>query len=86
MVDPVHIVPLLVAAEAGIIAGVAWLVLVVGSPIAELRSRVRLPTNAYHHLAVAATLLILSSLDHYFWTLPPGRALFWIAVGAGVIQ
>jgi len=35
MVDPVHAVPLLVAAEAGLPAAMAWLVIVIGPVIAS---------------------------------------------------
>lgn len=86
MVDPVHVVPLLVAAEAGVPAGALWLLLVVGSPLLALRARGKLTADIRNRLAVVAAILVLALLDHYLWTLAPGRAMFWLALGAGVVR
>jgi len=81
MVDPVHVVPLLVIAEAGPLAGLAWLALVV-SPVIRLRGPgSRLSPRALAGLGVSAALLTIGLLDHYLWTLPTGRALFWLSLG-----
>ncbi|HLZ10442.1 MAG TPA: hypothetical protein VKT80_17775, partial [Chloroflexota bacterium] len=86
MVDPVHVIPLLVAAEAGLPAAFAWLLLVIGPAIARIKWRAYSAASVNHSIAISVTLLVLSGFDHYFWTLPPGRSLFWIAVGAGMTQ
>ncbi len=86
MVDPVHVVPLLVSAEAGLVAGGAWIVLVAGLALASWRRFGPSHPATRRRLAVAATLLTLASLDHYLWTLPSGRSLFWIALGIGLAE
>ncbi|HEX5503590.1 MAG TPA: O-antigen ligase family protein [Thermomicrobiales bacterium] len=79
-VEPVHVVPLLVAAEAGIPAGLAWLALVLAQPLAEWRRRARRGVVP-GRLAFPVALLTLALLDHYLWTFAPGRALCWITLG-----
>jgi len=79
--QPVHVVPLLVGAEAGIVAGLAWLALVLGGPLVELIGE-RFDGRAWcERLAVPLVIVILASLDHYFWTFASGQALFWVALG-----
>ena len=94
-VDPVHVVPLLVAAEAGIPAGLAWLAIVLGGPVEDWwrqrqSARVRpgsggerCAPHLAHPLTLAAlplAILTLALLDHYLWSLAPGRSLFWLAL------
>lgn len=78
-VDPVHVVPLLVAAEAGVPAGLAWLVLVVSGPLVDWQ-RHRFDAAARGELALPATVLTLALLDHYLWTLGAGRFVFWLGL------
>lgn len=78
-VEPVHTVPLLVAAESGLPAAVAWLALLLGPPLARWRRDDWARRCA--RLALPLTLLALAALDHYCWTYAPGRALFWLALG-----
>jgi hypothetical protein len=80
-VEPAHNVPLLVAAEAGLLAGLAWLALLL-APLAYESYRARRLDPA--RLALPAALLTLALLDHYLWTFGPGRALFWLALGIWV--
>lgn len=80
-VEPVHTVPLLVAAEAGVIAGLAWVALLI-APLAVEWYRARRLAPA--RLAIPAALLTLALLDHYLWTFGAGRALFWLAIGIWV--
>ncbi len=77
-VEPAHAVPLLVAAEAGVLAGLAWLALLI-APLAVRWRHTRRLTPA--QLAIPVALLALALLDHYLWTFGSGRALFWLAVG-----
>jgi O-antigen ligase len=78
-VDPVHAVPLLVAAEAGVPAALAWLALVFGGSIADWR-RERTIGLSLSYSALPIAILILALLDHYLWTLPAGRATFWLGL------
>jgi hypothetical protein len=77
-VEPAHIVPLLVTAEAGIFAGLAWLALIIGPVLADIWQRRRVSIG---RLAIPAALLTLASFDHYFWTFASGQALFWLGLG-----
>jgi hypothetical protein len=73
------VVPLLVAAEAGVPAALAWLALMLGGPIADWR-REGLAGASLRWSALPAAILILALLDHYLWTLPAGRATFWLGL------
>lgn len=77
-VEPVHFMPLLVGAEAGILAGIAWLALFIGPVLAEVWQRRRI---AVARLALPTAVLTLGSFDHYFWTFASGQALFWLGLG-----
>lgn len=79
--QPVHLVPLLVAAEAGVLAGAAWLSVVLGGPIVEWHRRARDGVVWVERLAVPVVVLVLAALDHYLWTFAAGEALFWITLG-----
>ncbi len=81
LVQPVHVVPLLVAAESGILAGVAWLALLTVVPVMDWRDSGIKTIRGTQRFAVPVVLLILASLDHYFWTFAPGQALFWVTMG-----
>jgi O-Antigen ligase len=81
MVDPVHVVPLLVTAEAGPLAGLAWLALVLSPVFRASRPEARLSPSALAGLGASAALLTIGLLDHYLWSLPTGRALFWLTLG-----
>jgi O-antigen ligase len=79
-VDPVHCVPLLVAAEAGVVAGFLWLGLTV-MPALRARATGDAGDPASRLVAgVTLVLLVLAGLDHYLWTLAAGRMVFWIAL------
>jgi O-antigen ligase len=79
-VDPVHVVPLLVAAEAGVVAGLLWLGLILVPAVSAWRSRQRVDAESPHRLAVTGVILTLGSLDHYLWTLAVGRVMLWVAL------
>ena len=82
-VDPAHAVPLLLTAEAGVIAGLAWVALLVAPLATEYYRERRIP---FVRLAIPLALLTLALLDHYLWTFGPGRALFWLALGIWLAQ
>lgn len=79
--QPVHIVPLLVTSEAGIVAGLAWLGLVVGVPIVGLRAKRSNARLCCERMAIPVVIVVLASFDHYFWSFAPGQALFWVSLG-----
>jgi O-antigen ligase len=79
-VDPVHVVPLLVAAEAGILAGVAWLGLILAPMVDAWRLRYTEGADSPLRLAVAGVILTIGSFDHYLWTIASGRVTFWVAL------
>ena len=71
-----------VAAESGVLAGLAWLALVLAAPFAAWRDRDRAGRlRFWGTAAVIVTLLTLSMLDHYLWSLTAGRAIFWTSLG-----
>jgi O-antigen ligase len=79
-VDPVHSVPLLVAAEAGVVAGLLWLAFSV-VPVLLARWHGNAGRAGIRHvLGVTLVVLVLAALDHYLWTLAVGRTIFWIAL------
>jgi hypothetical protein len=79
-VDPVHVVPLLVVAEAGILAGVTWLSLVLGPIVRAWWSRNVADADVGQRYAVGGVLMTLGLLDHYLWTISSGRIMFWVAL------
>ncbi|MFN8513993.1 MAG: O-antigen ligase family protein [Chloroflexia bacterium] len=80
-VEPAHAVPLLIAAEAGVLAGLAWFAMLLAPLLVEwFRSR----RITIARLAAPTTLLTIALLDHYLWTFGPGRTLFWLALGIWV--
>ncbi len=82
--EPPHSVPLLAAAEVGLIGAAAWIflsVLPVGqSLIDSMRRRRFVPSCSV--AAVSAVILVSSFFDHYWWTQPPIALLPWIVLGA----
>lgn len=81
MVDPAHLVLVLVAAESGVGAGAAWLLLVLSPLAGAWPTRDRDATRFWRAASIVATVLTLSMLDHYLWTLPSGQATFWLSLG-----
>jgi hypothetical protein len=72
--EPAHSVPLLVVAELGLPGAAAGLLLV--GAIADLARRDPIATRPA--LAACVTIGVLMLLDHYTWTMPPGRVLAWV--------
>src|SRR5262249_36245433 len=62
MVDPAHVIPFLVAAESGILAGLAWLALVLAAPVEAWRRHDA--CRFWGQAAVIVAVMILSMLDH----------------------
>lgn len=79
--EPVHNVPLLLAAEVGVLGGVAWLLLglaVAGRFIGHLRT-----ANAWLLCAMCAwfALAVISMVDSYPWALNSGLLLAAMVLG-----
>ncbi|MBI5933685.1 MAG: O-antigen ligase family protein [Chloroflexi bacterium] len=77
-VEPVHNIPLLALTELGL-AGfllLAWVAIEIGRRIYRMQQ-----PNAILISAVLAGIGIIALLDHYFWTLAPGRIMLSLAVG-----
>jgi hypothetical protein len=72
--EPAPNVLLLVVAELGL-PGLAALALMVLGALGGLRVRGRLDVAA---AAACLALVCLAMLDHYLWTMPPGRVLAWV--------
>ncbi len=78
MIEPVHSLPLLAVAELGMPG-----LLLLGAAASTLLVAIRRAGNpaAVITLAMLAALAITAIFDHYLWTLAPGRALLWCALG-----
>jgi hypothetical protein len=77
-VEPVHNLILLASAELGVLGGL----LVLGIGLAILAAACQAQgVSGIVLSAVMAGLLVTGLLDHYAWTMPPGRALFGLCLG-----
>lgn len=81
--QPVYNVPLLVAAELGIVAGLLWLFLILSPWIALWLQRWHLQITAWWAGLSGAflALIVISFLDFYVWTSHQGRLALWIVLG-----
>lgn len=78
IIEPVHSLPLLAASELGL----PGLVLVLGLALIVARSLVKARRpEAILAGAVLAGLGVTALLDHYWWTLAPGRVLMGVVLG-----
>jgi O-antigen ligase len=71
--EPAHSVPLLIVAELGVPGALAGASLVLGLALLAWRD----PRTLAPGLAVCCTLGVLMLLDHYPWTMAPGRVIAW---------
>ncbi len=75
----VHVVPLMLAAEVGVVGGIVWLVLAAGVGVLFVRqwSRERTQNDVWGIalLAACATLMVIGLVDFYPWGLNTGRLL-----------
>ncbi|MEA1926079.1 MAG: O-antigen ligase family protein [Patescibacteria group bacterium] len=76
--QPSHNMYLLITAETGLLGLVAFLI-VIASTI--LRSRIKFNNIIKNPFTIIFFLILLISfVDHYFWTLPQGQMLFWLSL------
>jgi O-antigen ligase len=80
--EPAHSVPLLIVAELGVPGALAGLGLLVGGLLLARRN----PRLMAPALAGCCALGVLMLLDHYLWTMAPGRVIAWapLAVVAAI--
>ncbi len=82
--QPAHFALLTVAAETGLVGGMAYGALMVVPFFLLWWRRKELTPDL---IAVSGALLavtVIGMLDYYTWTLAPGRLLFWLVVGLWV--
>jgi hypothetical protein len=80
--EPAPNVALLIATELGapgILAGLTLLAVSIGA--VSRAGPARVPA-----VAVCCALLVLAMLDHYLWTMPPGRVMAWLSFALVVAQ
>ncbi len=83
--EPIHDIYLLMAAEVGVSGLLSFIFFIA----AILISNYKFPISNYRALSldiVIARLMLLSLLafglvDHFLWTLEPGRLMLWLAIG-----
>jgi len=81
--QPVFSVPLLVAAELGIVGGVLWLLLI-ASPWPALWRRRREAPVTYWWAGLSAALMalaVISFFDFYPWCSHQGTLALWVVLG-----
>lgn len=77
-IEPVHNIPLLVAAELGMIGLVVFIALFVSIALNIYKSK------SPHAVLASATLTglcLIALFDHYLWTLAPGRVMLGLTLG-----
>ncbi|MFC1702866.1 O-antigen ligase family protein [Patescibacteria group bacterium] len=77
--QPVHIVPVLVVVELGLIGIFLWVLFIRGIIVRVWKQRLELRDSAFFVGFIA--LLTVSLVDHFVWSLWFGQVLFWIMVG-----
>ncbi|MDP3741331.1 MAG: O-antigen ligase family protein [bacterium] len=77
--QPAHNIYLLILAEAGILALVSFLMILVN--IVRLGIKQKTPLVGESLLIIFLGFLILGFFDHYFLSLEQGSLMFWIAAG-----
>jgi O-antigen ligase len=72
---PVHNIPLLLAAEIGVIGGILWLFGALAALWLTMRRWRTLPSAALLGLAAWLAIVAIGMFDHYVWAIVPGRTL-----------
>jgi len=80
--QPVHNLYLLIAAETGLLGLISFLATIVFYLVKKinLRSLADYPLNLFF-----LSLLLIAFFDHYFWTLPQGQLIFWLALALATV-
>ena len=83
--QPVHFVPLLAAAETGLIGLLCYLVLAVAPWLALIRIRVWWTRSLAWTSAALAAVTVVGMFDFYTWGPTAGRTWAWIVLGLWVV-
>ena len=80
--QPIHNIYFLIGSEIGVLGLLAFLALMAKSLIFNfaLREGSR-PAGQFLILMMFLALLLFGLFDHFFWTLQPGRLMFWLVLG-----
>lgn len=86
MIQPVHNIYLLIAAETGVAGLFFFLWFLVSLIIRAINSSENQKIEKYALLSILFIFLIVGIFDHFFWTLQQGRLMLWIilALTAGL--
>src|SRR5262249_44581653 len=79
--QPSAIVPLDVAAETGVVGGLAYIAVLVAPWVALLRRRRPWSTELIVSHALLAAVTVIGLVDYYTWSYAPGRFWFWLVIG-----
>ncbi len=81
--QPVHNVPLLILAETGIVGAAGFGFLLFGTFLNFFKNFKKIPAFV---LPAWIAILLISQIDHYFWTLQQGQILFWTVLGLSWVK
>ncbi len=83
--QPIHNIYILIAVEIGIFGLLVFLIFIVkilAQGIFPMKSfRLNFNLENYTTKIMLLSLLALGMVDHYFWTLEPGRLMLWLVIG-----
>jgi O-antigen ligase len=82
--QPAHFALLTVAAETGLVGGMAYGALIVVPFVLLWWRRRELSPDLIAITGALVALTVIGMLDYYTWTLAPGRILFWLVLGLWV--
>jgi O-antigen ligase len=74
--QPVHNIYALIAAELGLVGLLTFAIF-----LALVLRRALIPQYPNILISILIAFLIIGSFDHFFWSLPAGQYLFWLALG-----
>lgn len=80
--QPAHVVLLVVAAEGGLVAALAYSGLIVAPAIAVLVRRRSLDARLIGASALLAAVTLVGFVDYYTWSYASGQFWFWVALGS----
>jgi O-antigen ligase len=82
--QPAHFALLTVAAETGLVGGMAYGALIVVPFVLLWWRRRELSPDLIAISGALLSLTVIGFLDYYTWSLAPGRILFWLVIGLWV--
>jgi len=85
--QPVHNIYLLAAAEIGIGGAALFVIFLFALGLRALHKLMRRGIEIHERVslgiatAIFSAFLLFGLVDHFFWTLQPGRLMFWLSIG-----